>query len=767
MPYFSATWEYTAPDSNVKFITNVYDPIGRLAEVIKPDNTSIRQYYCKYDTFTVDELGHVTNQRIEGNIEYDIKYTGIYPSHTEYSRTTKITACDGTKIIDPLQKVFTTGLDMLERTVSATSPMNGTWTYVYDGNDNMISRTDAKNQTMLFEYDIMNRMTKKTYPDGSYVSYYFDETGHGYAKGRQTRIVYPSGSESYTYDVRGRKTAINQTISGLSRTKTMMYNSMDQLTSQTYPDGEVLNYTYDAGGLLSKLNGATTYVNDINYFASDKISKMDFGNGVQTEYDYYDTASESDSSAGTTFSYRLRQIRVYKPGSEIFNLNYEYEKNDNLKVKQDLSNNKFTETYGYDDLNRLISANSTSYGSKTYQYDVLNNILRKDNRTYKYDTANPYKLLNDGRYTYTYDANGSITGRSDGMTLGWDYENRLTSIFGGNAYAYNADEQRIKKTENGVTTYYFFNDYEEEYTGGVKTKSVKYYFADKQRITERSSVDGVHYYHQDHLSSSTAITDASGNLVLRNNYAPYGEDAVSDGNANVKYKFSDKEKDIPGFYYYGARYYDPVLGRFISVDPAKQELNWYAYCGNNPVKYVDPDGTIFDTILDAIFIAFDIVEVATDPTNPMNWASLIADVGCAFVPGATGGGTAVKAADKAADAAKVASTAEKVIISSSKKLGENMVKSGIKRGVGEAAHHIVAGNAAKAAPARVILKKFGIGINDAANGMFLKTSQHVTQHTNKYYAAINKALAQAQNKNDVLKILQDISHQIKNGTFPK
>jgi RHS repeat-associated protein len=83
----------------------------------------------------------------------------------------------------------------------------------------------------------------------------------------------------------------------------------------------------------------------------------------------------------------------------------------------------------------------------------------------------------------------------------------------------------------------------------------------------------VHYYHQDHLGSSTAITDASGNLVVRNNYAPYGEDAESGGNANGKYKFSDKEKDIPGFYYYGARYYDPVLGRFISVDPAKQELN--------------------------------------------------------------------------------------------------------------------------------------------------------------------------------------------------
>jgi RHS repeat-associated protein len=590
MPYFSTSSSYTVPDSNVKFITNVYDPIGRLTKVIKPDNTNVRQYYGKYDNIIVDELGHVTNQRIEGNIEYEIKYTGIYPSHTEYSRTTKINACNETRTIDPMQKVFTTVLDMLKRTVGTTSPMNGTWTYGYDGNDNPISRTDAKNQTILFEYDSMNRMTKKTYPDGSYVSYYFDETGNGYSKGRQTRIVYPGGSKSYTYDARGRKTTITKTINGLIRTKTMAYNSMDQLTSQTYSDGEILNYTYDAGGLLSKLNGASTYVSALNYFASAKISKMVFGNGVQTLYDYYDTTNESDNAAGTTFSYRLRQIHVAKTGSDIFNLKYEYEKNDNLKTKSDLSNNRFSETYDYDDLNRLTAANSTSYGSKTYQYDILNNILRKDNRSYQYNTANPYRLLNDGRYSYTYDTNGSIIGRSDGLTLDWDYENRLTSVSDGSSYTYDVEDQRIKKVENGITTYYFFNDYEEEYSGGVRTKSVKYYFADKQRIAERSSVDGVHYYHQDHLNSATAITDASGNLILRNNYAPYGEDAVSNGSASVKYKFSDKEKDIPGFYYFGARFYDPEVGRFITQDPAKDGVNWYAYCDDNPIRYLDPNG---------------------------------------------------------------------------------------------------------------------------------------------------------------------------------
>jgi RHS repeat-associated protein len=79
-------------------------------------------------------------------------------------------------------------------------------------------------------------------------------------------------------------------------------------------------------------------------------------------------------------------------------------------------------------------------------------------------------------------------------------------------------------------------------------------------------------------------------LILRNNYAPYGEDAVSEGGANVRYKFTDKEKDQSGLYYFGARYYDPEVGRFISVDPAGSGVNWYTYCACNPVLYTDPTG---------------------------------------------------------------------------------------------------------------------------------------------------------------------------------
>jgi RHS repeat-associated protein len=589
MPYFKTSSSYTAPSSDVKYTTLTFDPIGRLAKTELPDQTKICQYYGKQETLTVDPLGHVTNKRIVGNIEENINYTGVYPNQVEYSKTATVNACDGMKKADAFGKEFITTIDMLGRTTKSVTPVNGTWSYSFDANHNLKTQTDAKNQKIALDYDSLNRLTKKSYPDGSSVNYYYDETGHGYANGLLTRVEYPGGSESYTYDTRGRKTEVTQTIGGIGKTKKFTYNSLDQVVTQTLPDGEVVTNSYDTGGMLSGLKGSSTYLTDVNYYASAKISKMAYGNGVQTDYDYYDNAGENDPSAGINFSYRLKQIRVYKT-SDLLNLTYEYDKSDNVKVKRDSINAKYTETYGYDDLSRLISANSTSYGSKTFQYDKINNITLKDNRTYQYDTVNPYKLVNDGQYSYTYDANGSMINRNDGRVIGWDYENRVKSISGGSGYEYNAGGQRIKKVEGDITKLYFFADYEEEYKAGVKTKTVKYYFAYKLRVAENSTTTGVRYYHKDHLSSSTVITDTNGSLVRRIIYAPYGSESASEGTAEVSYKYTDKEKDTTGLYYFGARFYDPEVGRFLTVDPKKDGENWYAYCYNNPINNTDPDG---------------------------------------------------------------------------------------------------------------------------------------------------------------------------------
>ena len=82
-------------------------------------------------------------------------------------------------------------------------------------------------------------------------------------------------------------------------------------------------------------------------------------------------------------------------------------------------------------------------------------------------------------------------------------------------------------------------------------------------------------------------------MVLRQTYQAYGGVAYTNGSGTVRYTFTGKELDAANLYYYGARYYDPEVGRFISVDPAKQGMNWYEYCADNPVKYIDPTGMVW------------------------------------------------------------------------------------------------------------------------------------------------------------------------------
>ncbi len=93
---------------------------------------------------------------------------------------------------------------------------------------------------------------------------------------------------------------------------------------------------------------------------------------------------------------------------------------------------------------------------------------------------------------------------------------------------------------------------------------------------------------------SRLATDDNRNLVSDITYHPFGESNTKEGSED--YLFTGKERDSTGLYYYGARYYDPGIGRFITRDlhsgrlANPQTLTRYTYCANNPLKYIDPDG---------------------------------------------------------------------------------------------------------------------------------------------------------------------------------
>ncbi|WP_136525968.1 RHS repeat domain-containing protein [Geomonas ferrireducens] len=205
---------------------------------------------------------------------------------------------------------------------------------------------------------------------------------------------------------------------------------------------------------------------------------------------------------------------------------------------------------------------------------------------------------------YDYDANGNMI-RGEGKYYEYNDVNQLVKIRQGDAngpvmaeYFYDYNGQRVKKVENGVTTYYIGKHYETQVSDFGKTRTdASYYFANGERVAKKDQSGTLSYYHSDHLGGTNAMTNTSGNLVERTKYYPFGE--IREGGSE-KYSYTGKEKDkLTDWYYYEARFYNPQIKHFTQVDNIEpnyykpQDLNKFSYVVNNAVANIDPDGHSF------------------------------------------------------------------------------------------------------------------------------------------------------------------------------
>lgn len=162
------------------------------------------------------------------------------------------------------------------------------------------------------------------------------------------------------------------------------------------------------------------------------------------------------------------------------------------------------------------------------------------------------------------------------------------------SFIYNGDGNRV----NGVTTTYIGN-YFEWHT--AITDSVKYYYAGAQRIAMRvgngSGTDGLSWLFADHLGSTSITADASGNKVAELRYKAWGELRFTFGSTPTTFGYTgQRSENALGLIFYGARWYDNSLGRWVQPDTNIPEqynsLDWdrYVYVRNNPLTLVDPNG---------------------------------------------------------------------------------------------------------------------------------------------------------------------------------
>ena len=165
------------------------------------------------------------------------------------------------------------------------------------------------------------------------------------------------------------------------------------------------------------------------------------------------------------------------------------------------------------------------------------------------------------------------------------------------SFGYDAFGRRSTKTLNGQTTHYLadgINPLQEQASAGQNWTALTMTGLGVDEIIARGDASGTYYFLPDGLGSTVALMDGAGAIHTEYTYAPFGETTRTGTVSTNPFQFTGRENDNTGLYYYRARYYHPVLQRFISEDPigfAGGDVNLYAYVGNAPINFVDPFGT--------------------------------------------------------------------------------------------------------------------------------------------------------------------------------
>jgi RHS repeat-associated protein len=470
------------------------------------------------------------------------------------------------------------------------NPLGHPTRFSYDlGTGNLLWQEKNGIKTYFF-YDNFSRIEKEVqpfdtlaYPTKTY-NYTFDGTAPEIIKVTQKTTANNTLDTYYYYDGFGQLAQIKtpsydnqQTVKnffydGLGKVKSEQnpyFDSFSTALSTESSTAAYTNYTYD---ILDRVTNVTfpDYTNITVVFNHWNISTFD-QNTHQKDYilDAYD---------------RIIQVREY---------NIDPTLNDGAIYI-------YNTTYGYDDADQLIEIIDTNGNNFSFTYDSLGRRTR----------------LNDpdiGEWNYTYDIAGNLVSQAggggnlitgDGFFREYNNLNQLIRIRNGSSvsgavveeYYYDPYGERIKIWRNDSAQTVVYTPFRElmqvRNTSGIFNYS---YIYDGSVLVARLNPDGTkHYYHPDHLGSTTLVTDSTGNIVEETFYEPFG-DVTSGGSSEVKLYTGQFSDSATGQYYYGARYYKPEWGRFVQADEISfiyipQSLNRYSYVYNNPYFYVDPNG---------------------------------------------------------------------------------------------------------------------------------------------------------------------------------
>ncbi|MCA9733976.1 MAG: RHS repeat-associated core domain-containing protein [Deferribacteres bacterium] len=324
------------------------------------------------------------------------------------------------------------------------------------------------------------------------------------------------------------------------------------------------------------------------YNESSQPTEIEFANGVVERNSYnrergWLEKREYKKDTDILFMFESEDSGDHDPVGNIKHVTYEH-KNDGSE----------TVNYEYDALNRIKLFTDHENIQHNYTYDDNGNITTFRGTSFSYFN-NSNKLQSDGNRTFDYDAKGRTTSIA-GSTLEYDIFDNMIG-YGYNTYAYDAENRRVKKVEGGNEVYYYGNGLQDlaVYHEQEPAKDFSNIYGLGRLLAQVDVNYQLSYFFSDHLSSTRAMGTADGTDVsFKRDYHPYGEPiSAAAGQNDQSYQFTGKEKDGTELDYFGSRYYDSKIGRWLIVDPLADEFpsfSPYQYALNNPLINIDLDG---------------------------------------------------------------------------------------------------------------------------------------------------------------------------------
>lgn len=525
----------------------------------------------------------------------------------------------------------------------------GTWQFRHDDSGRVVEVVKPDGAVLATAYDAAGRVVRRRGPSSS-ASYRYHSAGGGTGKlrrvvtrSRLVRIIEDSG-----YDERGRVATRRRRLSprggtGAELTTAYGYDDLDRRISVEYVgwegEGEGVLYTdYDSHGReVAVWSEAYAYVVAAEYDSTGRLLRTDYGNGI-SDLAGYEARDNSALSSGFLRCMRTTVTSAAGDGAcatsplDLEDRHYlTYDRIGNLLTAEDplhAAEDPRHENlrYQYDALGRLAVSGLLATERERFTFDPLGNLTRNGPWTLEYrDAGHPARLTAvrhvDGSVsTVDYDINGRRV-RDGRRIFTYDDSDRLAGVTLGDElvseYGYMDTGERVVSHDVAADLFQL------ELGDGVRIDGDKLertiVFAGKPVAVERRTADSRArrsrdrtsralvpppervFLHHDHQRSVRVVTDVSGQAIEYDRFKPFGERRVRlDGGGRPLVQPASRfaytghiEEEDTGLLFFGARYYDPRTGSFLTLDPRMQFASPYAYSGGNPVVGRDADGNIF------------------------------------------------------------------------------------------------------------------------------------------------------------------------------